>query len=210
MPALQPIKPKVRIPEMLKAMFAAAIPSYFMPKARAPQVIQVKVRDVDQLFNSMDPSPFQDRDMDDDAERFIVSWAKELPANEPLILLVHLESPTVPPEAPDVLSQAVHAFFGHRSELTERRLRQLLRTGRTSLIIGLMFLAACVLIGNWTAGTFHQSEVAQIIRESLLIGGWVAMWRPLEIFLYDWWPIRNERRIYDRLSQMQVEIQCAK
>jgi len=173
-------------------------------------VIQVRVRELGQLFNSIDPSPFREKDLDDDASEFIVSWAKELPANEPLTLLVHLDRADVPPEAAGDLSQAVHLFFGHRSELTERRLRQLLRTGRTSLIIGLLFLAACVLIGNWTAGTFHQSEVAQIVRESLLIGGWVAMWRPLEIFLYDWWPVRNERRIYDRLSQMQVKIQCAK
>jgi len=29
------------------------------------------------------------------------------------------------------------------------------------------------------------------VRESLLVGGAVAPWRPLEIFLYDWWPIRD-------------------
>jgi len=44
------------------------------------------------------------------------------------------------------------------------------------------------------------------LRESLLIGGWVAMWRPLEVFLYDWWPIRLEARLYDRLSAMPVRI----
>jgi hypothetical protein len=37
-------------------------------------------------------------------------------------------------------------------------------------------------------------------------GGWVAMWRPMEIFPHDWWVIRDERRIYDRLSQMAVRI----
>ena len=36
------------------------------------------------------------------------------------------------------------------------------------------------------------------------IGAWVALWRPIEIFLYDWWPIRAEARLFDRLSQMEV------
>ena len=45
------------------------------------------------------------------------------------------------------------------------------------------------------------------MRESLLIGGWVAMWRPLEVFLYDWWPIRAEARLFDRLSAMPVRIE---
>jgi hypothetical protein len=41
--------------------------------------IEVFVDRIEQLFNSMDPSPFQERDLDDDAEEFIVSWAQEFP-----------------------------------------------------------------------------------------------------------------------------------
>ena len=39
-----------------------------------------------------------------------------------------------------------------------------------------------------------------------MIGGWVALWRPLEIFLYDWWPIRAEARLFDRLAASRVEL----
>jgi hypothetical protein len=45
-----------------------------------------------------------------------------------------------------------------------------------------------------------------LFEQGLLIVGWVAMWRPLEIFLYDWWPILGERRIHDDLSRIQVRI----
>ena len=30
--------------------------------------------------------------------------------------------------------------------------------------------------------------------------------RPLEVFLYDWWPIRAEARLMDRLSAMAVRV----
>ena len=39
-----------------------------------------------------------------------------------------------------------------------------------------------------------------------MIGAWVALWRPLEIFLYDWWPVLGEARLFDRLSAMPVQI----
>jgi hypothetical protein len=29
---------------------------------------------------------------------------------------------------------------------------------------------------------------------------------PLEIFLYDWWPIRAQRRLYERLRRMTVRV----
>jgi hypothetical protein len=173
-----------------------------------PGTIQVRVKELGQLFNSIDPSPFREKDLDDDASEFIVGWARELPTNQPLTLLVYLDSCKLPPDANDTLSQAVHQFFGHRSELTEQKLRQLLRLGRTSMIIGLLFLAACVVVGDWVSRAFADHDFADVVRESLLIGGWVAMWRPMEIFLYDWWPILRERKIYDRLSQMRVVIQC--
>jgi hypothetical protein len=51
-----------------------------------------------------------------------------------------------------------------------------------------------------------KGSVGEIARENLTIGGWVSMWRPLEIFLYDWWPIRSEARLSDRLAAMPVRI----
>ena len=56
------------------------------------------------------------------------------------------------------------------------------------------------------ASALGERPIGALIQESLLIGGWVAMWRPLEIFLYNWWPIRAERRLYDSLSAMPVRI----
>jgi len=32
------------------------------------------------------------------------------------------------------------------------------------------------------------------------------LWHPLNIFLYDWWPIRAERRLFERLGAMQVQV----
>jgi len=43
------------------------------------------------------------------------------------------------------------------------------------------------------------------VRESLTIAGWVAMWRPMQIYLYDWWPLLRRSRIYAKLSHMPVE-----
>jgi hypothetical protein len=56
------------------------------------------------------------------------------------------------------------------------------------------------------ANLLKTSRIGEILRESLTIGGWVSMWRPLEVFLYDWWPIRNEARLSDRLAAMPVRV----
>jgi hypothetical protein len=36
--------------------------------------------------------------------------------------------------------------------------------------------------------------------------GWVAMWRPIEIFLYDWWPISRRLRRLRHIATLPVEV----
>jgi len=174
------------------------------------QVIEVHVGELNQLFNAMDPAPFRERDLDPNAEAFIVDWARGLHHDRPLALVVHLDRQAGTEDAAAILKDAVREFFKQRALATRRKLRQLFKVGRTSLLIGLVVVAASVLVGDLLAAALKESRFGSVLRESLLIGGWVAMWRPLEIFLYDWWPIRAEARLFDRLSAMPVRIEPAR
>jgi hypothetical protein len=175
------------------------IPANFSP-------IEVRVAELRQLFNAIDPSPFGERDLDPKAEEFIVDWARQMPRESGLCLVVHLERPAGLADEAGLLGDAVRSYFAGRAAATRRRLRHLFRVGRVSLVIGLLALAASFglaeLVTQWTEPTGFML----VVRESLLIGGWVAMWRPLEVFLYDWWPIRAEARLFDRLALMPVQI----
>ena len=169
------------------------------------ELIEVRVSELKQLFNAIDPSPFRERDLDPAAEEFITDWAKEAPPGVTFGLAVYLDRPAGLANEPAELREAIHEFFRRRAELSKRRLRELFRRGRTSLAIGVCTLGVSVAVGNFV-GTVFSNHVAQVLKESLLIGGWVAMWRPMEIFLYDWWPIRGEATLADRLSVMPVRI----
>lgn len=168
--------------------------------------IELRLREVGQLFNSMDPTPFHHKDLDPAAEEFIESWALEFPPDSRFHIQVHVERLPPDGDAAAMVAEALHNFFDYKAELTRRELSQLLEQGRTSLVIGLAFLVLCLLaadlIAKVAAGTFLN-----IVRESLTIGGWVAMWRPLQIFLYDWWPLTRRRRIYHSLGRAQVRVQ---
>jgi hypothetical protein len=169
-------------------------------------LIAVHVAELRQLFNSIDPSPFRNRDLDPQAEDFIVGWAKDLPSNVPIALVVDLDRPAGLPNEAAVLRDAIHEFFRQRAQMYRRRLRELFRFGRRSLLIGLAVLTGAIGLAHLIAVSTKDSGIGEIIRESLTIGGWVSMWRPLEVFLYDWWPIRDEARLSDRLASMPVQI----
>jgi hypothetical protein len=168
--------------------------------------IEISINRLPQLFNSFDPSPFHERDLDSDAEAYIISSAEEISRHKPLTLIVHLPTDQIPIAGTPDLGDAIRNYFAYQEIQTQRRLRLLFRDGRITLLIGLSFLVGCVLIRE-IALSFGTGTISQIIAEGMLIMGWVAMWRPLQIFLYDWWPIRRRCRVLRKLSKMPVVIQ---
>jgi len=167
-------------------------------------VIMLRLRELSQLFNSMDPSPFVERDLDADAEEFITSWARELPSNRELELVLQLALPA-PADRLAGVEDAVRRYFATRATIKRFEFSQLMRRGRLSLGVGLIFLVTCLLLGQLVARSV-SGAAANIIEEGLTICGWVAMWRPLEIYLYDWWPLFEEQRRLDLLARMHVRI----
>ena len=167
-------------------------------------MIEVNLEELEQFFNTMDPSPFHEKDLDDDLEQFIVSWVKEHPLHEPLRLVVYLQKPAPGTDAQSVIERAVHNYFAYKTALNHREFKLLLREGRLSLLIGLLFLTVCLSVGQMADRL--QIPGATIVETSLTIAGWVAMWHPMDVFLYGWWPLRRAGKVYRKLSAIPVEV----
>lgn len=175
-------------------------------KALPPEPIQLRVRNIDQLFHTLDPLPFRERDLDAAVEEYVVGRAGEMGGIHPLSIVVHLPEAETVAETARHVGDAMRNYFAYRAEVTGWGLRDLFRTGRSSLAIGVAVLAACIIAGKLTEEALGGGYFGRFFEEGLIILGWVANWRPIEIFLYDWWPIVRRRDLYLRLSRASVDL----
>ena len=74
------------------------------------------------------------------------------------------------------------------------------------MVIGIVVLALAIFVSEYLGGMIPNKNYASLLQGSVVIGGWVALWHPLNIFLYDGWPLRAERCLFEWLGQMQVEV----
>jgi hypothetical protein len=169
------------------------------------EAIELRVNEIGELFQSLDPSPFRERNLHKDAEEYILSWARELPKNQPLKIIVHLPERESQSKAANELGEAFARYFGYRANILQRELNELFLIGRRALAVGLTILVACLLLSQIAARYLAEGPFRRLVEQSLPILGWVANWRPLEIFLYDWWPLARRRDLYRRLSAATVE-----
>ena len=166
--------------------------------------LALRVREISQLFNSMDPTPFLNKDLDPEANNFIETWASGYPPGSRFHITIHLEQWPTDGDPNEMLTAAVHNHFTYKADRTRSALKHLLQQGRMSLAIGIVFVTLCLLAAD-AIGKFAYAG-SSIAQESLTIIGWVAMWRPLEIFLYDWWPLQRQIRLYQRLSTAHIHV----
>jgi hypothetical protein len=168
-------------------------------------LIELSLNKIGQLYNSFDPSPFHEKELDSDADAYIFSAVREIGADKPIKLVIDLppEELTAPGAAD--IERAIRNHFAYRLQTARRDLRHELQRGRTSVLIGLAFLVGCMATRE-VALTAVPSAIQRILSEGLLIIGWVAMWGPLEVFLYGWWPIVGRRRILERLAVVDVDL----
>ncbi len=168
--------------------------------------IELRLEGIDRLFDPFDPFPIPTRDLAKSAEEFIVGWARELPRALSLKIVIHLPEGEAESSAAASLADALERHFSYRAERMAGDLHEMFRIGRQSLAIGLGVLGACILGGRFVISVFGASDFSSFFVEGLIILGWVANWRPIEIFLYDWWPLAQRRQLYLRLASAAVEI----
>jgi hypothetical protein len=172
------------------------------------RTLDLHVDTSDRLFNSIDPAPFRDRDLDPAVVTYVVEWAEDLPSDALLRVCVQLDQGS-PDGGYQALVQAGFAENFRQLAATKRReLRRLFRDGRISLLIGLGFVAVAILVGESISQVVENAGYARIIADSAVIGAWVALWHPINIFLFDWWPIRRRAVLYDRIAGAEVTVRA--
>lgn len=165
-------------------------------------LIELRLRELRQLFHHLDPAPFREKDLDPAVETYIDDAVREIGLVPPKRLVIHLPETELPSQEARSLPEAVANYFEYRARQSHVELRRLMRRALVNLGIGLLFLFACLSLRR----TLQSAASNEVLAEGLLIIGWVALWRPVEMFLYDWWPLLRQQRRFEAIARMPVEI----
>ena len=166
-------------------------------------VIEIKIDKIDELFNSLDPSPFLKKSLNEDVYEYIwYSIKNSLRSKHKLIIHLKGHKKTAFLEAK--IKEAIRNNFKHRTKIAERDIDLEIAEGRNSLVIGLTFLIVCILVAQYLAKTY-ETALSAVSAEILHVVGWVAMWKPISNLLYDWWPLNQEKKVYKQMTIMDIE-----
>lgn len=171
-------------------------------------LIELTLEDPAQLFNTIDPSPFPQKDLDESADRFIFDAVQDFHHHDPLALCIHLPAARLDAVTRERITRAIQNYFGWRAEEEDRQRQRTLRDGRLALLIGVAFVLLCTAARSALL-SLPDHLFVHVLAEGLLILGWVALWRPIDTFLYGWWPAQRRARALRRIAALPIEFKAS-
>lgn len=167
--------------------------------------VEVRVKNHQQLFDVRDPAPFRERDLDDDFVEYIVSSVREFNISSLFKVVIYVDENETKDVSADSIREAIHSYFAYKADLQRGNLKAFMKRAQLFLLIGLVILISCI-------GIAQNLTVPQppgfwgILREGIVIFGWVSIWKPIELILFDWYPILEQFRLYKKLQSTEIDI----
>ncbi|GAB4212688.1 MAG: hypothetical protein OHK0013_35740 [Sandaracinaceae bacterium] len=179
---------------------ADARPRYRCEEGRT--CIDVRVKDVAQVFDNRDPMPFLERDLDDEVAAYVTECAADI-GGEPFRIVLWAERSELDEAA---LATAFRKHFEWELARARRRQRASFRSARNGFLLGIALMAALRIASEVFVMSFSPGDLRSVLHEGLVIVSWVALWRPIELVLYDVWPTLERRRLLERIRDAPVSL----
>jgi hypothetical protein len=167
--------------------------------------VDVRIASLDHLFDNRDPAPFRERDLDPALVEYLLAIGHDATARDGFRIVFWLERTC----QPGVIESAYRTHFEWALARLERRRRRARRAGQIALLVGAGLIIALMSLSQLTVQTVPGS-LGAALREGLVISSWVVLWRPVELLIYDWIPVWDERRIMRRLLAAPIDVRAGR
>jgi hypothetical protein len=175
--------------------------------ASSPYNITLRLDDIQHLFLAPELNPLAGQFRFISGMEEIVNELKPNPLGPQVHVTVWLPPDHFSDNIEQTAQEAIRKYCDARIHQITNELASLRRQGFKALQTGLIFLAGCLLLST----LFGQMEtlpnfLRMFLREGFVIAGWVSLWQPTTILLFDWWTPQRDKRIYACLKDMELKI----
>ena len=170
--------------------------------------ISLALDDIHQLFEEPAFDPFREKTMYTSGIEHVYRELKPLPLRKVTQFTIFLPPEQIAPTLQQEVKRAVERYCLFRVRQNKIEISALRWKGIKALQSGLVVLAVCVLLAAIIENVPFLGEFwQQFLGEGLIIIGWVSLWTPTEILLYEWWPYWRENQLLRHMAAMEVVIQ---
>ncbi|WEK49175.1 MAG: hypothetical protein P0Y66_15665 [Candidatus Kaistia colombiensis] len=175
----------------------------------ADDTVDLYLSDIHNFFQTPEVDPFLGENIEASGIDQLIDTMNARPQSRGDIknVVIHLPEALPEPNLPVRVRTAITNYCDAQIRLAVQKKREIWLEGRKSLKIGLVFWAICLALSLlFEEVIFTRHVFGRLFGEGFIIAGWVGLWRPAELLLYDWRPYAREKKRYEEIKAMNVAI----
>ncbi|MGB8454004.1 MAG: hypothetical protein WCD89_16960 [Anaerocolumna sp.] len=172
---------------------------YKFEKESNTYLIEVSLDDYDDVYDEWDPAPFKRRFIEGGFDDFIVSSSEDIPMKYNLSVVLYIPDNKKDLNKEAAVDSAYKNYYGYRIEKIKKSKLKLRKRTVSYFLLAAIFLSP---------GYFFQLETANIVfnilKEGILIGGWVFLWEFFTNLFIKSREINSTYKLYIRLFFSEI------
>ncbi len=180
--------------------------SHYKRGSETEYIIAVNIERLEEFYDTLDPSYLYEKDLNPNLARYLTERIVVFPEKTDVKIEFHVPSEFKEKNYAADMTQAFrkHFEFEYLNSMVHKnkRIKKGLKTFFYAGIIFMSLMTLSILIKS----VGRDNVILKLISEGLFIGGWVSLWKPIEILIYDWLPLYEDERKYKRLRDIKVKI----
>lgn len=173
---------------------------YSQDPASGSYVIETSLNGYLDVFNKWDPAPFERRDLDSHLKRFLEECASDIPLRYSVIICFHVPNDKRDQAKEDLICSGIRTYFSLQVHLVKREMQGHNRNAFYYVLTSIVFLLAVFNLEEVLKG----NVLLTILREGLIIGGWVFLWEAMATLTFRKKDLRENRGKYERFRDAEV------
>ena len=174
-------------------------------------VVELELPEADYLFSVPETNPLKEGSVFEPGMETIYDFARKGKVRD-AILLKFLPGEKITPELEPRIRSAIRRYCQFQIEKITDNLEIETRLGRRTLYYGISILVICLLLSGLgflissNATNPYLYALGGFMYNGFMIIGWVSLWTPTSMLVFERWPDWISRNTYEHLRDMQIEI----
>jgi hypothetical protein len=174
--------------------------------------IVLHLDEIGKFFSILDPDPLAGIQLYEPGIDLVYDLARASRVKNDLHLILYLPNNQMSETNEKNLKTGIVDYSNFQIYKLQNSLAMQKRQGRRTLIYGLTILIICLLLSGLgfyltsIASTAFIYAMGGFMYNGFMIIGWVSLWTPTSMLLFERWPDIISKKTYERINKMRIEI----
>ncbi|MBM7571483.1 hypothetical protein [Aquibacillus albus] len=173
---------------------------YTVDPVSGDYIIEIALKDYDEVFNTWDSSVYNIRDLDSSLKSFLEEFSYEIDSRNKIKLIFVMQDEKKDNKMEKSIETGVRNYFNYRYFLITKQTKKNRKKSVIYILISMMF----TIVSTYFQVSEENKLIQELISLNLTVGGWVFLWEAFSLLFMQSGNLSKRRKHYKRIVSAPI------